>query len=351
MHHSASPPAPGISIDGSMGEGGGQVLRMSVALAALLSRSLRVRDIRAARPVPGLRAQHLAGVTAVAAIAGASLSGAAVGSRELTMTMPTDPDCCVADREKEPLFVPTETAGSCALVLQAALPVALKYRNCGPALVLTGGTIAMAAPHADYVQHVLCPNLKHFGIELTYAVERHGFFPRGGARVNVSFSKYHGEGDSDTTTLKPINWMSRGDIRSVCGRVTVAGKVSDEVGVAMAAAARKHIRKRLRQRQLYEGDITITMDRLAKEVCMGDCGAITLWASVDALSDGGMSQTTVLGASGLMDRKSLPGVIAETAADELCDSIESGSCVDSHMADQVVMYDDFCLCAFCLCAP
>jgi RNA 3'-terminal phosphate cyclase (ATP) len=328
-----------VVIDGSMGEGGGQVLRASVALAALMSRSLRVRNIRAARANPGLRAQHLSGVTAVAAITGAILTGATVASRELCMTVHS-PEC-PPQNPNAPLRVTTRTAGSCALVLQAALPVVLKYMTSGPALVLTGGTIAMAAPHADYVQRVLCPNLNHFGIELDYLVERHGFFPRGGALVNVSVgksSRLHELDDTGMVALKPISWITRGKILDVCGRVVIAGKVADEAGVTMVATARKLIRARLRKEQGYEGDVTITMDRLTKDIHTGDCCAITVWARVNALGDDGIPSITVLGASGLLERRATPASTAQGASDELCDALETGACVDSHMADQVIMY-------------
>jgi RNA 3'-terminal phosphate cyclase len=105
----------------------------------------------------------------------------------------------------------------------------------------------------------------------------------------------------------------------------------------MADTARKHITRRLRLQQSYEGDITIAMERLASNTYSGDSGAITAWASVDVLSDGDISQTAVLGTSGLLDRQSTPGMVAESAGKELCNAIDSGACVDSYMAEQIIM--------------
>jgi RNA 3'-terminal phosphate cyclase (ATP) len=328
-----------VDIDGATGEGGGQVVRVSTALAAVLSRSLVVRNIRASRSSPGLRAQHLAGVLAVARLRGIPAYGAQLGATSIRFDNGGE---IAKPSENLPIRVEVQTAGACALVLQAALPVVLRCCASGPALILTGGTVGTGAPHADYVINVLSPNLRLFGVHLEYSVDRDGFFPRGGAIVRVSVSKSpklvsekagrDGDGREieETITLNSVDLTSRGDLVSIGGRAIVSGAVSDAVGQDMVMAAKKHMRHRLRNMEHFP-DMPIVLERLTSEQSAGgDCGAITLWAS--------LSGGTVLGASALLDRNTTGDGVGKHAADELCDALKTGACVDSFMADQLVVY-------------
>jgi RNA 3'-terminal phosphate cyclase (ATP) len=337
-----------IDIDGSEGEGGGQVVRTAVALSALLSKSLVVRNIRASRSKPGLAAQHMAGVLAVSRISGQSTLGAVLGSTAIRLDGGADGDL---PGEALPLRVEVQTAGACALVLQAALPIVLRCCPSGSALVLTGGTVGKAAPHADYVINVLAPNLRYFGVNLEYIVERDGFFPRGGAIVNVSISKSSdlssnndfsgGDTSADqSVALRAVDLTTRGMLTSINGRVIIAGRVSDAAGLAMVLAAKARIRSRLIDVERI-ADLSIVLDRIAPEKGSGDCSAITLWA--------GLSGGTTIGASALLERLTgkttgdqaslqVANELGTQAADELCDTLEGGACVDAHMADQLAVF-------------
>ena len=165
-----------LVVDGSRGEGGGQVLRTSLSLAMVLGRPFRIERIRAGRARPGLMRQHLCAVEAARAVSSASVEGAALGSRELT-------------------FVPrgvapgsyrfaVGTAGSACLVLQTVAPALLTAG--GPSrLVLEGGTHNPKAPPFDFLARVFLPILARMGPEVRAAIERHGFYPAGGGRVVV----------------------------------------------------------------------------------------------------------------------------------------------------------------------
>ena len=170
MHH----PRPVLAIDGAYGEGGGQLLRTAVALAAVTRRSIVIDNIRAGRPQPGLAAQHRTAIAAAAALCDAEVGGLALRSRSLTFT----PGTLRGGSHRFDIG----TAGSVTLVLHALLPVLVA---CGePAdVTLRGGTDVRAAPPLDYFAHVTLPLLARMGIDARLAVRRRGYFPRGGGQV------------------------------------------------------------------------------------------------------------------------------------------------------------------------
>ena len=180
-----------VEIDGSLMEGGGQVLRVASALAALSRRRCRISKIRAGRSTPGLRPQHLTSLNLVANIGDASLEGCAVGSTEVTMT-PSAESPLKALYEAD-----AGTAGAVSLMIQAALPVLAERGES--TLRLQGGTNVQHAPSIDHVALVLKPNLDFFGLELRVDLERRGWFPVGGGRVSVTLSK------KDATTTQMLD--------------------------------------------------------------------------------------------------------------------------------------------------
>ena len=139
-----------LEIDGSYGEGGGQLLRTSVALSAITGQSVHLRHIRARRTNPGLAPQHLAAVKAVASLCGAEAKGLEVKSQEIVFRP--------GPLRGGEFHFSVGTAGSISLVLQAALPVAV---SSGERIQMTvsGGTDVRAAPPMDYLRHVLLPLL------------------------------------------------------------------------------------------------------------------------------------------------------------------------------------------------
>jgi RNA 3'-terminal phosphate cyclase (ATP) len=192
---------------------------------------------------------------------------------------------------------------------------------------------------ADYVIHVLCPNLRSFGVILECLVLRDGFFPRGGGELSVSCRKDESLDRDElegTVSLRSVKFPKRGRIAAVRGRVVIAGSAKDEVGVSMVMAAKKVLRRRLGTEAVYSGSIEIELDRVAPRNCAnGTVAAITLWAATE---ESATASSTVLGASGIGDRKLAPECAAVKAANELADAIESGSAVDSHMADQLPIF-------------
>lgn len=169
-----------IRVDGSEGEGGGQIVRTALGLALATGRPVRIDQIRAGRPKPGLMRQHLAAVRAAAAVGHAEVVGAELGSRTLTFR-PGRPGAV----EGGDLHVAVGGAGSTSLVLQTLLPALLGAR--GPShLTLEGGTHNPGAPTFEFLEHAWFPLLRRMGAKVSATLVRHGFHPAGGGVVEVT---------------------------------------------------------------------------------------------------------------------------------------------------------------------
>lgn len=194
-----------ITIDGSMGEGGGQVLRTSIALSMTTGKPLRIVNIRAGRKKGGLLRQHLTALKAAAEVCGAGLRGADIGSREVTF----EPGETVAGDYR----FSVGTAGSTTLVLQTILP-ALMTASSPSQIMLEGGTHNPFAPPFDFIERSFLPILRKMGPEVTGRLERPGFYPAGGGRFTVAIKPSRG--------LRQINLLERGEIRRRECRAVVA---------------------------------------------------------------------------------------------------------------------------------
>lgn len=198
-----------ITIDGSEGEGGGQVLRYAAALSLLTGEPFTITRIRGGRAKPGLMRQHVTALEAAAAIGSAECSGLAVGSTELTFrpgaVVPGDYHFAIG------------TAGSTALVVQTVL-VPLMLADAPSRIVIEGGTHASSAPPFEFLRDTLLPVLSRMGPRLSVTLERHGFYPRGGGRIVL---------DIAPAPLAPIECLDRGAFKGGKVEALVAGLPSD----------------------------------------------------------------------------------------------------------------------------
>ncbi len=290
-----------IEIDGSYGEGGGQILRTSLSLSALLQRPCRMTNIRRARSKPGLRPQHLAAVRALTEITGASVSGDALGSTELQF----EPRAIRTGR----FAFDITTAGSVSLLLQALLPPLLFAE--GPSqLSLTGGTHVPFSPLYDYLADIFCPFLQRLGVTLSIDLERHGFYPKGGGRVSARVAP--------CKVLRPIRLTESGGLRSIRG-------------ISAVANLPQHIARRQRQACLHRLSEQRYSARVAeKTVHAVEAGSFVFLRTERELLFGGFS---ALGARG----KRAETVGAE-AAEKAIVYLATGACLDPHLADQIVLY-------------
>ena len=290
-----------VRIDGSTGEGGGQVLRLSVAMAAATGNPLRILNIRAGRKNPGLRPQHVAAVDAVAQLTDAEVEGLSVGSSKLTFT----PGHLASGSTK----VDVGTAGSVTLVLQAVLG-ALSSPGAGPAEVtVRGGTDVIMAPSWDYFANVLVPTLDRAGLDMEMECQRRGFFPKGGGRVVLRTERLG-------QPLRPFRAKATQDAR-IEGSIVWSG-LPDHIPGRIDHAMRKEL-------------VDLDVGRIRKKYVEAECPGVvaTLWAD---LGD------AVLGDS-MVGRRGLPSEkIGQDLARELVADIEAGATVDGHLADQLVVH-------------
>jgi len=194
-----------IEIDGSIGEGGGQVLRSALTLAILTNQGVHLTNIRARRPKPGLKPQHLKAVDAAAAISKAQVEGATLNSQEL-------------------IFLPSElhsgrykfdigTAGATTLVLQTIfLPLSLAA--AASSVIITGGTHVPWSPCYHYLEFQWLPYLKRIGFNAQLSLEQAGFYPQGGGRISASIRPVN--------QISPLNLVERGALLRVNGLSAVA---------------------------------------------------------------------------------------------------------------------------------
>lgn len=171
-----------IEIDGSCGEGGGQILRTSLSLAALTGQPVRVTKIRAKRRKPGLMRQHLLCAQAVAQISGGLLEGAELNAQELTFVP--------GNIQSGEYRFAVGSAGSAVLIAQAVLPLLLHAQGVSR-VEIEGGTHAAHAPVFDYFERVYLPCLRRMGAGVEAALDRIGFYPAGGGKITLTVSPVH----------------------------------------------------------------------------------------------------------------------------------------------------------------
>jgi len=213
-----------LTIDGSHGEGGGQILRSALALALATGRPFRVEQIRAGRAKPGLLRQHLTAVEAARAISDAEVTGAVLGSRTLTFT-PGRP------RPGAYAFA-IGSAGSTLLVVQALLPALLVGEGTFE-ITVEGGTHNPSAPTFDYFARVLAPLLGRLGARVTCMLDRPGFYPAGGGRMRIVV-----EGGGPGGGLARLDLCARGEVRGrrVIALISALPRHVAEREIAAAAA-------------------------------------------------------------------------------------------------------------------
>jgi len=186
-----------IEIDGSFGEGGGQILRTALGLALVTQKSFRIFNLRAGREKPGLRAQHLAAVKAALKVSGSRAEGDELGSREI----------CFFPAPARPgnFRIEIGTAGSTGLVFQTLLP-ALLHLDRPSQLEIKGGTHNPQSPCFEFLKECFLPMLAEIGVRAEAEIYRHGFYPRGGGEVSFKIAPWKNRAPS-LRLVEPALWQ------------------------------------------------------------------------------------------------------------------------------------------------
>lgn len=289
-----------ITIDGARGEGGGQLLRTALALAAIQGIPVEIQAIRARRRSPGLQAQHLTAVSALAAICGGRVEGAHLGSERLAF-WPGEP------RAGEYRFE-IGTAGAATLVLQAILP-ALARAPGASRVHLTGGTHVPWSPPADYLQEVLFPVLGQMGLRLGVSTARWGFYPKGAGEIVVEAEGRAG--------LQPLTRL-RGP-----GPVRLRG-------ISAVANLPKSIARRQAERALRRLEAAgYTAEMEEREAAALDPGSFLFLV---AEGDGPLGGFSALGRRGTPAEQ-----VADEAVNRFLEFARADAGCDPHLADQLVV--------------
>jgi len=301
-----------FDIDGSVMEGGGQILRMSAGLAALFSRPIRIHKIRAGRAKPGLKGQHLSGLTLMRDLTGGLLEGAELSSAEIKFKP--------GSLQSGDYSADTKTAGAVCLLAQISVPAAIF--SPGPvSLSLVGGTNTDMAPQIDEYTEILLPNIKRFGVSLEFEVVRKGFFPSGGGKVNLFINP--------VKKLKAITMTEPGKILSITGWSFCAGNLPLRLADQMTKAARKHLESS--GCEDIEG-VDINIETYKEDSASGprNGSGIVLIART--------STDCILGGSAVGSSRVSPEQTGRAAAEELLEAVECGGCVDKFIQDQMVIF-------------
>jgi RNA 3'-terminal phosphate cyclase (ATP) len=300
-----------IEIDGSFGEGGGQIVRTAVALSAVTGKPVCITRIRQGRSKPGLAAQHARAITALAAFCGAATSGATPGSSEIIFT----PGEIRGGSHR----VEIGTAGSVTLLMQCLLP-ALLCADAPSSLHILGGTDVQWSPGVDYFRNVFLPALSTFGARVSLEVLQRGYYPRGQGEVllEVEPAKLKGSHlESQICDDRQIhqNIQKMQNMQNTVHGVSHCSNLPEHVAARQADSAAKALHEAGFQAQV------------ACEVLhLPSLGSgITLWS--------GGKGASCLGERGLPAEK-----VGRRAAEELIIELKSGAAVDVHLADQLIPY-------------
>lgn len=291
-----------IVIDGSMGEGGGQIVRSALSLSLLTGKPFTITNIRAARSIPGLRAQHLAAVSAAARISHAQVEGGRVGSQQLTFV----PGAVVPGR----YHFDIGTAGATSLVLQTVLlPLAMAARPSH--LSITGGTHVPWSPCFHYLDWHWRVLLARIGIPFALALQRAGFYPEGGGEVDAFIP--------GQARPHALDLTERGELRRLRGLSAVAN-LSAEIGE--------------RQRRQMMNRLQTLTPQVAPEIALESYPAYSRGTAVVLLAEFEQSQAcfSALGARGKPAER-----VADEAVDAFASFLQNDGAVDPWLADQLLL--------------
>ena len=288
-----------LTIDGSFGEGGGQIIRTSLALSLITGKAFRVERVRANREKPGLRQQHLTAVNAAAEIGGAKVSGAAVGATNFTFTpgtvTPGDYTFSVG------------TAGSATLVMQTVLPP-LMIAARSSMLRFEGGTHNAHAPPYNFLEETFLPLVCRMGPRILIELGRYGFYPPGGGRFDVFIEP--------SARHNRLNLLKRENIRARRARALV-------VNLPASMAERELT---VIQQKMGLSDEELQAEISDNAISRGT--AVMIAIESESLTE----MFTRIGERGVRAE-----IIAEKAADEAIEYLNSDAPVGEHLADQLLI--------------
>jgi RNA 3'-phosphate cyclase len=295
-----------IEIDGSEKSGSGTILRMAVALCAIIRQPLHIYNIRQNRPQPGLKPQHLEAVLTAAKLCGAELEGAKIDSRELWFK----------PKEVKGGKIEAEigTAGSISMLLMTVLPICTYAESTVHLHISKGGTDVTHSPTINYMRFVLLPTLQRMGLNAVLTVLKYGYYPKGNGEVILDATP--------CKSLKALILETFSNIKSIKG-VSVCTFLADrKVAERQAKAANEYFGQRG-----YKADVQIINDT-SNPLQKGS--SLVLWAETDT--------NAILGADAIGELRKTSETVGTEAAEKLYSEIVARPTVDTHLADLLIPY-------------
>ena len=295
-----------IEIDGSEKGGSGTVLRLSVALSAILQEPLHIFNIRENRPQPGLRPQHLAALLTAAKLCNADVKGAKIDSHEVWF----EPNSITDGKFNAEIG----TAGSIPMLLMTVLPICASAPGKVELHVSKGGTDVQHSPTINYMRFVLLPTLKRMGFGATIEVVKYGYYPKGMGEVTVVLEP--------CKTLKPLNLEQFGKLQKIRGLSVCTFLADRKVAARQAEAAKKSLKEKE-----FAADIQIVNDTSNPQQ---KGSSLTLWAETDA--------NVILGSDAIGELGKTSENVGKDASEKLIEEISARPTVDIHLADLLIPY-------------
>ncbi|MFX0029371.1 MAG: RNA 3'-terminal phosphate cyclase [Candidatus Hermodarchaeota archaeon] len=301
-----------LEIDGSFGEGGGAILRLSAGLSFLFNRSIKIDNIRANRPKSGLRTQHLLGLRTITELTRSQLSDCKIGTEQLTFIPNSNKEI------KNNIHININTAASIGLLLQPIQIASLGFKKLEKIkLSLSGGgTFGKWAPSLNYLQEVTYKIYNKTGINIDIDIEKHGFYPKGGAQVTCNIGP-------SNKTLSPIHLTELGNVDLIQGEIVITKQLirnRDNIGTRI----RKSIKQQIKKNLIVETDIKYTgVDSISPGV------GLSLWAHSDTGAI--ISTGTILGETKIRSED-----LGKIAANEMIKYIKNDIPVDNYLSDQLI---------------
>jgi RNA 3'-phosphate cyclase len=290
-----------LEIDGSYGEGGGQILRNAVALSTLTKKPVKITNIRANRPNPGIKPQHYISIKSIQDICGAKTTGLEIGSSTLSF----NPGDFKGGKYKFDIG----TAGSITLAFQACI-LAFILSKEPVAIKLNGGTDVKWSPSWDYFTKVFLPILKKMGLYIEAKLINRGYYPKGGGEAEITINP--------CKKINPLRLDSFQEFSDVKGAINIAG-LPDHIGTRM-----KHSAIKLLLKENLMSNIEI--ERFSS---ISQGVGIILWIE---------SKDTIIGSTLLGERGVSSEEVGKSVGLNLLSEIQSQSTLDVHAFDQILPY-------------
>ena len=318
-----------ITLDGSYLEGGGALIRTALALSTLTGKEFQVNNIRAGRPNPGLKAQHLQAIKALKEICSAETNEIELGTKELHYK---------PGKIKRGIYnIDIGTAGSITLLLQALILPSM-FAPGKVTLNVKGGTCGKWQASVDYLQNVLLPQLQRFVEKIEVKILRRGYFPVGGGEIKLEIiprfklNEYESVAallDELPFKVSKIELTKQGQLEQIRGIVNVSAELEEkEIGIRIARAA---------EGSLKEFGVPINIrTEYVQSSCTG--GEIVLWGIFSNNGKVDFDNPVILGGDGLVEKGKSSEEIGKAAAEKLKNEISEGFPVDRHLADQLIPF-------------